>query len=290
MMLTARRSSVSTARSMVKGLALTADLVRRPRPGITILIYHRVGAGSGGQMDLDPAVFERQLSWLVDTQRIIPLDEAVAELAPTAAGTGTTRTGAKRAGANRAGVVLTFDDGTTDWVDNVLPLLERYRVPATFYVATSFVDERREFPGQGRPISWAGLTELASSQYVTIGSHTHRHMLLDRLDPTQIDEELDRATELLGEHLGVTPAHFAYPKAVAGSPAAEDAVRKRFRSAVLAGTRANRPGADLHRLARSPIQASDAMGWFRHKARGRMHLEDDLRSLANRARYRELDA
>lgn len=278
---------VSAARSTIKGLAVATDLIHRPRPGVTILIYHRVGAGAGGQMDLDPGLFDEQLAWLSQTQRVLSLDQAMVELAGP---DGTARSDTAHSGEVRSGVVLTFDDGTSDWVDHVLPHLERHRIPATFYVATSFIDEQRQFPGEGRPLSWSALAELSSSEYVTIGSHTHRHMLLDRLEPTQIDEELDRASELLGEHLGVTPEHFAYPKAVAGSASAEDAVRARFRSAVLAGTRANHPGDDLHRLARSPVQASDGMRWFRHKALGRMHLEDDLRQLANRARYRKLEA
>lgn len=274
----------TAARNAIKGAAVGADLIRRPAPGITILIYHRVGAGSGGQMDLTPEVFDQQLAWLTATQRIISLDDAVGELATRH------RDGSGQMAPQPGGVVLTFDDGTTDWVEHVLPRLETYRVPATFYVATSFVDEQLPFPGDGVPLDWSSLGELASSEYVTVGSHTHRHMLLDRLAATEIVEELDRATALLEDHLGITPRHFAYPKAVAGSPVAEKQVRARFDSAVLAGTRTNHPGTDPHRLARSPIQASDHMSWFRHKAQGRMRLEDDLRRLANRVRYRGLDA
>jgi hypothetical protein len=44
---------------------------------------------------------------------------------------------------------------------------------------------------------------------------------------------LDRSIGVVGERLGVTAQHFAYPKAVLGSPSAQRAVRKRFRSAAL---------------------------------------------------------
>jgi hypothetical protein len=84
----------------------------------------------------------------------------------------------------------------------------------------------------------------------------------------------------------VRAAHFAYPKAVLGSPQAEALVRTRFRSAALAGTRVNRYGhTDPHRLARTPVQASDGFEWFRRKADGGMRLEDDLRRAVNRFRY-----
>ncbi|MFM7063045.1 MAG: polysaccharide deacetylase family protein [Actinomycetes bacterium] len=267
--------AVRGVRAAIKGTAAVGDTLRPPAPGITILIYHRVGAGSGGQMDLAPEAFERQLAWLTATQRLLTLDAAADEIGDVAGPTG-------------PGVVVTFDDGTTDWVDHVLPALERHGVPATFYVSTDFVDRGVPFPADGTPLTWAGLAELDSSDLVTVGNHTHRHLLLDRLPPDAIDEELDRSQDLLAEHLGSRPEHFCYPKAVAGSPAAEDAVRARFRTAVLAGTRPNDRDADLWRLSRSPVQPSDGDRWFRRKAMGGMHLEDDLRRTVNRLRYRSL--
>lgn len=270
--MSAKATAVRGARATIKSTSAAWDTLRPPRPGVTILIYHRVGAGTGGQMDLPPAVFDEQLSWLTANRTVLTLDDAAASI---------------MAGDPPAdGVVLTFDDGTTDWVEHVLPALERHDVPATFYVATDFVDRQVPFPGDGNPLDWAGLKELASSPLVTIGSHTHRHLLLDRLPTQEIDDELDRSIELIRDHLDIDPRHFAYPKAVAGSPTADAAVRRRFRTAVLAGTRANPPLTDLHRLRRSPVQASDSARWFRRKAVGGMHLEDDLRQLANRVRYR----
>lgn len=270
------RSKVAPVlKQSIKVAAAAADTVRHDVSGITILIYHRVGARAGGEMDLDPDVFDRQLGWLRSNHRVLSLDEAIAELdRPQGEGT------------DRDGVVLTFDDGTADWRDHVLPALERHDVPATFYVATNFVEEQVPFPGDGVPISWAALGELAASPLATIGSHTDRHVLLDRLDEAQIDAELDRSIELLRDRIGVDPQHFCYPKAVSGSPAAEAAVRRRFASAVLAGTRPNQAGCDLFRLQRSPVQRSDDMRWFRRKADGGMRFEDDLRRRVNEVRYR----
>ena len=62
-------------------------------------------------------------------------------------------------------------------------------------------------------------------------------------------------------------------------------MRARFRSATLAGTRANRYCAtDPFRVARSPIQVSDGMRWFRHKVAGGLAFEDTVRRAAHRAR------
>ena len=62
-------------------------------------------------------------------------------------------------------------------------------------------------------------------------------------------------------------------------------MRERFASAVLAGCRANWPGADAWRLARSPVQRSDGMDYFVRKVHGGMGFEETLRAALNRRRY-----
>lgn len=223
-------------------------------------------------MNLSVEEFDRQMAWLARFHRIVDLETAAGEL--------------RDAGHVEPGVVVTFDDGTPDWVDHALPVLDRHGVPATFYVATGFVEDQRAWPDGCPPVTWAGLAELASSPLVTIGSHTHTHALLDRVDVSVARDELDRSRDLLGERLGTEARHFAYPKAIPATGAVHAKVVARFRTATVAGTRANHAGADLHLLRRSPIQASDTARDVEAKVAGGMRLEDDLRRLAGRVRHR----
>ena len=62
-------------------------------------------------------------------------------------------------------------------------------------------------------------------------------------------------------------------------------MRARFRSATIAGSRANPVGTDPHRLHRTPIQVADGMRWFRRKASGGLRVEDAARQVLNRGRY-----
>jgi peptidoglycan/xylan/chitin deacetylase (PgdA/CDA1 family) len=266
----------------VKYAAVARDSIRRLEPGIVVLIYHRVGAGSRSEIDLPVPAFEEQMAWLAFTGRVVSLADALHGLAGS--GESITPDAPPK-------VVVTFDDGTADLLEHAAPILERHSVPATLYLATRFVDEGIAFPGDAVPLSWAGVRELAAGGCVDIGSHTHGHKLLDRLPPAAVADELDRSIELIGEHVGRAPLDFAYPKAVPGSLAAHEAVRTRFRSAALAGTRPNRYGrTDPYRLARSPVQVSDGTRWFVRKALGGMQLEDDLRDVLNRRRYASSDA
>jgi peptidoglycan/xylan/chitin deacetylase (PgdA/CDA1 family) len=258
---------------LVKCTAAAADALRRPR-GLVVLIYHRVGAHTPVSVDLPRPLFADQLAALASGWTPVTLDAAADLLAEPTPPPGPPP------------VCLTFDDGTADFVDEALPELVAHRIPATLYVATDHVEAGRAFPDNGRPVSWAGLRDALSTGLVTVGSHTHTHRLLDRVGSSEAAGELDRSIGLIEDRLGVVCSHFAYPKALPGSPAAEQEVRRRFRTAAIAGTRPNPYGrTDLHRLHRSPVQVGDGMRWFRRKAGGGMALEDDLRTLRNRRRY-----
>ena len=221
------------------------------------------------------ALFDEQMAWLASR-----------------AGGGEHRRGARLARRRAEApapdpVVVTFDDGTADLVEVALPILCRHRVPAVFYLATDFIEHSRPFPNDGVPLSWAAVRDAVSTGLVTIGSHTDTHALLDRIDPAAAAAELDRSRALIEDRVGVPALDFAYPKAVAGTPAVEALVRDRFRSAALGGSRPNplRRAPIAHRLARSAIQRSDGMRYFERKARGGMALEDRLRRAVNRRRY-----
>jgi len=265
----------SLALRTVKAVAAAGDRVRPPVPGVVVLIYHRVGGGSGGEVDLPPAMFDEQMAWLAASGRAAALDDAVDLLAGPEGDT------------TDAPVVVTFDDGTADLAEVALPVLVRHGVPATVYLATRHVDEGIPFPGDGTPLSWAACRDMAATGLVTFGSHTHGHLLLDRLPPDEAAAELDRSRGLIEDRIGAPAHHFAYPKAVPASAEVEPLVRARFRSAALGGNRPNPPGrTDLYRLARTAVQVSDGWTYFERKVQGGMALEDTLRRAVNRVRYR----
>jgi peptidoglycan/xylan/chitin deacetylase (PgdA/CDA1 family) len=255
--------------------AAAVDGVRRPPRGVTVLIYHRVGRRATVEMDLDAARFDAQMAELAASGRVVDLDTALAML------DGSTPR------PDHDPVVVTFDDGTADFADVAVPILERHGVPALMYLATGFLDDGTAFPHDGTPLSWAAARDALTSGVVTYGSHTHTHALLDRLPAPEATDELDRSIDRIATETGTVPRHFAYPKAVMGSAATDALVRARFASAALAGTRRNPYGCtDPFALARSPIQAGDGMAWFRRKVDGGLGFEDRLREVANRVRYR----
>lgn len=268
------RTPEGIARGVMKRSAVAFDRVRPAPPGVVVLLYHRVSSVSNAQMYLPRGMFAKQIAKLAHANRVVSLSRALEMLSGSAPPPTPTP------------VVLTFDDGTEDFTKTVVPILQEFDVPATLYAATSYIEERRAFPDGAKPTSWAALADACSTGLVDVGSHTHSHRLLDRCPPQDVADELDRSIGCIQERLGRAALDFAYPKAVPGSSHAEAAVKSRFRSAALAGTRANPYGrTDPYRLARSPIQRSDGMRWYAHKVAGHMRLEDDLRHMLNRVRY-----
>lgn len=274
---------MDVARSTVKVSAAAADVLRGPRRGLVVLIYHRVGRRSSMEVDLPLGMFADQIAWLRATLPIVSLDEGLRWVAEADE---PWRPTDDPAWFEDLRVAITFDDGTTDIAELAMPVLADYGVPVTVYVATEFVEDQVEFPHDGVPITWSQLRDCLATGLVTIGSHTHTHAILDRIPDAEVAFELDRSIGLITDRLDVLPTHFAYPKAVMGSPGADRAVRRRFVSAALAGGHTNRPGTtDPFRLARMPVQVSDGELWFRRKAFGGMALEESIRQLVNRKRY-----
>lgn len=257
----------------VKAGAAAFDRIRPPEPGLVVLEYHRVGGGAAQELDLDRGLFREQMAWLQAAGCALTLDEGLTALG--------TRDDTWR-------VVVTFDDGTADFVEHALPEIVAYRIPVTYYIATRFIDEGRPFPYGGAPLSWSGLSEAVATGFVTVGSHTHSHLVMDKATSAEAEEELRRSAGLIEERLTVPARHFAYPKGVYGGPRTEDLIRSRFASAALVNGRANAYGrSDPYRLNRTPVQQSDGMAYFERKVRGGLRAEGAVRNLVDRVRYRK---
>lgn len=260
-----------SGRRAVQRAAIVADRLRPPPAGVVVLIYHRVGGGTPSAVDLPVEVFREQMTLLAGTRPVLTLDDAVEQMA---------------AGATPDGVVLTFDDGTPDFYECAVPVLEDLGLPATLYAATGPIDRGEPMPWGVPAATWSSLRSAVATGLVTIGSHTRDHRLLHRLDRATVGDDLDASIESIVEQIGISPRHFAYPKAVRGNPAAEVEVRTRFASAALAGNRVNRSGDDLHRLARTPVHRADPPAVFTRKIHGGLRLEGAVREIVAEVRAR----
>jgi len=66
------------------------------------------------------------------------------------------------------------------------------------------------------PLSWSDAHEMAESGLVTIGSHTHTHVILSRCEPSRVSEELTTSKRMLESRLGRPCTQFCYPNGRTG--------------------------------------------------------------------------
>ena len=121
----------------------------------TCLMYHRIASGGASdarapfapnlELFVAEQEFEKQIAWLARNHNCLRLDEAVMLL--------------KQRKLPRRSVVVTFDDG---YRDNLLalPVLERYRVPATIYITTGAIARTRTLWWDEQESALAALSSL----------------------------------------------------------------------------------------------------------------------------------
>src|SRR6266446_1587586 len=114
----------------------------------SVLVYHTISAPPEplpGHIDISREKFVRQLQWLSRWRRVVRLDETLS-------------------GAGKGSVAITFDDGYRDNLTVALPLLEKFGLPMTLFVAAGFV-------GREGYLLEEELREISRHPLVTIGAH-----------------------------------------------------------------------------------------------------------------------
>jgi peptidoglycan/xylan/chitin deacetylase (PgdA/CDA1 family) len=185
----------------------TATLPPLPPGEVPILYYHRVEPPPADFADWSlsrrrsflatnvlPEAFDAQLAWLSQHgyTTILPWDLA----AHWDKG--------KKLPARP--IILTFDDGTPDWVSTVLPLLRKHHMVAEFYVAIGHV---------GRGLTWDDLRTLMKAGN-GIGAHDINHTQLagfadgHAASAERMWNEVKGARDIIGANLGVKPDSMAY--------------------------------------------------------------------------------
>jgi peptidoglycan/xylan/chitin deacetylase (PgdA/CDA1 family) len=168
-------------------------------------------------------------------------------------------------------IVITFDDGFSDFYEVALPLLRERELVATLYVTTGFLRGRPDVatarPFDDRMLSWSQLAELAY-QGVEIGGHSHGHPQLDTLPLQKAWDEITKCKELLETELGAVISSFAYPHGYS-SPRVRRLVREAgYESACSVKNALSSTDDDPFSLARLTLRAGTSLDEFGAWLRG----------------------
>ena len=117
---------------------------------------------------------------------------------------------------------LSFDDGLKNNIKYALPILEKYGIPATFFVPTNYIGasydaakeycaKKTNYPRVLEMMDVSDLRLLTKLGY-TIGSHTHSHERLSQINCDQkLRIEIAMSKKILEDQLGVECRYFSWP-------------------------------------------------------------------------------
>jgi peptidoglycan/xylan/chitin deacetylase (PgdA/CDA1 family) len=167
------------------------------RPAGLVLLYHRIAVldSDPQRLAVTPQSFARHLELLREYCHPMPLRELVE--------------GVRDKTLPDRAVAVTFDDGYADNLENGRPLLERYDVPATVFLTTSYL-------GSGREFWWDELErllllpgELPGTLRLRVGGSVHE-WVLDGASTYDVEDRKRHADWNVERPDEPTPRHHVY--------------------------------------------------------------------------------
>ena len=207
------------------------------------MTYHSIANGAS-PLEIAPSLFAEQMEWLRANVRVAPLGQVVAALT-------------ERKPLPERTVVLTFDDGYSDFSSSAAPVLRRLKFPATIFVPTAFCGATSGWPGQSdwvtpQPLmDWPQVAALAKEGF-DFGAHSVTHPALPALSVEEAKQEIRGSKAELERRTGQKVEFFAYPYG-RWSPAVRAIVQQEYRGACSTGAGVVEPDADPFALPRVDV-------------------------------------
>ena len=223
------------------------------RPAVRILTYHGVKTPPGSPFDVAVEDFEDQVVYLKKNFNVITLNDYL----EWANG---------RRELPEKSVVLTFDDGFKNLVENAVPILTRHEVPATFFIVGN-----KLAADDSRYMNRKDVADTSKNPLIEIGSHSQNHRSLAQIP--EADAEMEAVTSK--EKLEACVAHdvdlFAYPYGTFNDFDDRTCVTLEGAGYELGCTSVNGinvKSTNPYKLRRSKVEWSDDMGTFSRLLKG----------------------
>ena len=220
---------------------------------LRVLMYHKVNDLWPNPTTVPTAVFAEQMALLGELGYVAVSIDAVRDHyldgAPLPEGA----------------VLITFDDGYRDNLENALPILQRHGYPAVVFVPIAFLAGSRPLPHeeplrllgvQNETVGWDDLAALEAGG-VRVESHGIGHQPLSDLDPAEATREIANSKLRLEERLGREVEAYAFVKGSLADYRPEHASlvqQAGYKLAFTSVSGANGPDTDRFRLRRYNVE------------------------------------
>lgn len=223
---------------------------RMPSPGHRALMYHAVGSAVSGDthglFSIAPGLFAEHMAWLKTNHapHVVRFEN------------GQSDTRAFR-------VSITFDDGYMDNLTNALPILERYELPFTIFIATDLVSN-----GASNFLCLNDIKTLSRHPLITIGAHGKTHTPLTHHGIASLKYELSESRKLLQDITGKAVVTMSYPHGAVNDVVQHEVKAAGYACAASSYFGVNDNDANLFCLKRTEITGADSLKIFTQKITG----------------------
>jgi peptidoglycan/xylan/chitin deacetylase (PgdA/CDA1 family) len=197
---------VDFVRNIIAGLLFFSGLVwfrliflRKKHPLVRVLLIHHVR---------QPEKFAAMISIIARDYHPISLDDFIQ----------------RRFDEKKINILLTLDDGYASWYKEAVPILEKYNVPALFFISSGFIEsgkneaelekfckDRLLLSEVSTPLSKEMLVEASKHPLVTIGGHSQTHPFFETISIEDAQVEIVEDKKYLEELTGREIKAFAFP-------------------------------------------------------------------------------
>jgi len=220
---------------------------------LRVLMYHKVNDLPNNRMSMPVSLFDDQMAELGELgYTVVDLDAVLAHYVG-------------RQPLPEGAVLITFDDGYRDNLENAAPVLEKHGYPAVQFVPIAYVGDSQPLPhekhlsahGVFNPtVDWDEIREL-ERHGVRIESHGISHRPLAELEIDEAAREIAISKLKLEERLGRSVRAFSYVKGSEADykPVHPSLVRQAgYDLAFTAVSGANSPSSDPLQLRRYNVE------------------------------------
>jgi peptidoglycan/xylan/chitin deacetylase (PgdA/CDA1 family) len=208
---TAQQAKQIVKNALYRTIGETSTAFRLPPEGdrpLRVLMYHKVNDMPDNPTTVPVGVFDDQLGRLEELgYTVVDLDAVLDHYTQSAP-------------LPEKAVLITFDDGYRDTLENALPVLQKYGYPAVIFVPVAYMDDDMPLPhethlierGMRNPtLDWGLMRELDAGG-VRVESHGIAHRPLAEVSLDESVREIAVSKLKLEEELGRPVRAYAYVK------------------------------------------------------------------------------
>jgi peptidoglycan/xylan/chitin deacetylase (PgdA/CDA1 family) len=224
---------------------------------LRVLMYHKVNDVPGNRLTVPVSLFDEQMDQLGQLgYSVVGLQAVIDHYI-------------ERKPLPERAVLITFDDGYRDNLDNAARVLRKYGYPAVLFVPIGYLDDRHPLPHEEQlavqgvlnpTVDWDELAALERED-IRVESHGISHRPLADLDVDEAAREITLSKLRLEERLGRPVRAFSYVKGTEAhyKPVHLSLVRQAgYDVAFTAVSGANSPSSDPLQLRRYNIEPYSA--------------------------------